>query len=184
MTKDKWCCGNIRGELFILSCNQWYKAFSVGLSKYYCKHVSYMSIFIIFSSWTDQCQDCGKRFPNATKLNRHIKRVHGPRLKCNFCWWSCQSHQRQIEHERAHHNREGFVPAETPTFSWSVSSVIVPVTSSTGSLTPQQPLMSIDANHYDFSVIVTNFGPKLRCYGQQSTCYGFPIIAGPEPFPI
>jgi hypothetical protein len=22
----------------------------------------------------------------------------------------------------------------------------------------------IDANHYDFSVIVTNFGPKLRCY--------------------
>jgi hypothetical protein len=44
----------------------------------------------------------------------------------------------------------------------------------------------IDANHYDFSVIVTNFGPKLRCYGQQSTCYGFPIIAiaGPEPFPI
>ena len=42
----------------------------------------------------------------------------------------------------------------------------------------------IDANHYDFSVIVTNFGPKLRCYGQQSTCYGFPIMAGPEPFPI
>ena len=42
----------------------------------------------------------------------------------------------------------------------------------------------IDANHYDFSVIVTNFGPKLRCYGQLSTCYGFPIIAGPEPFPI
>ena len=42
----------------------------------------------------------------------------------------------------------------------------------------------IDANHYDFSVIVTNFGPKLRCCGQQSTCYGFPIIAGPEPFPI
>ena len=42
----------------------------------------------------------------------------------------------------------------------------------------------IDANHYDFSVIVTNFGPKLRCYGQQSTCYGFPIIAGPKPFPI
>jgi len=42
----------------------------------------------------------------------------------------------------------------------------------------------IDANHYDFSVIVTNFGPKLRCYGQQSTCYGFPIIAGPESFPI
>ena len=42
----------------------------------------------------------------------------------------------------------------------------------------------IDANHYDFSVIVTNFGPKLRCYGQQSTCYRFPIIAGPKPFPI
>jgi hypothetical protein len=42
----------------------------------------------------------------------------------------------------------------------------------------------IDANHYDFSVIFTNFGPKLRCYGQQSTCYGFPIIAGPKPFPI
>ena len=42
----------------------------------------------------------------------------------------------------------------------------------------------IDANHYDFSVIVTNFGPKLRCYGQQSTCYGFPIIVVPEPFPI
>ena len=42
----------------------------------------------------------------------------------------------------------------------------------------------IDANHYDFSVIVANFGTKLRCYGQQSTCYGFPIIAGPEPFPI
>jgi hypothetical protein len=42
----------------------------------------------------------------------------------------------------------------------------------------------IDANHYDFSVIVTNFGSKLRCYGQQSTCYGFPIFAGPEPFPI
>ena len=42
----------------------------------------------------------------------------------------------------------------------------------------------IDANHYDFSVIVTNFGPKLRCYVQQSTCYGFPIIAGPKPFPI
>ena len=40
----------------------------------------------------------------------------------------------------------------------------------------------IHANHYNFSVIVTNFGPKLRCYGQQSTCYGFPIIAGPEPF--
>ena len=43
---------------------------------------------------------------------------------------------------------------------------------------------SIDANHYDFFVIVTNFGSKLRCYHQQSTCYGFPIIAGPEPFPI
>ena len=42
----------------------------------------------------------------------------------------------------------------------------------------------IDANHYDFSVIVTNFGTKLRCYGQQSTCYGFPIIAGRKPFPI
>jgi hypothetical protein len=42
----------------------------------------------------------------------------------------------------------------------------------------------IDDNHYDFSVIVTNFGSKLRCYGQQSTCYGFPIIAGPETFPI
>jgi hypothetical protein len=27
----------------------------------------------------------------------------------------------------------------------------------------------INANLYDFSVIVTNFGPKLRCYGQQST---------------
>ena len=24
-------------------------------------------------------------------------------------------------------------------------------------------ITSIDANHYDFSVIVTNFGPKLRC---------------------
>ena len=34
----------------------------------------------------------------------------------------------------------------------------------------------IDANHYDFSVIVTNFGPKLRCYGQQSTCYGFRLL--------
>jgi hypothetical protein len=45
-------------------------------------------------------------------------------------------------------------------------------------------MFSIDANHYDFSVIVTNFGPRLRCYGQQSTCYGFPIIAGPKPFPI
>ena len=43
---------------------------------------------------------------------------------------------------------------------------------------------NIDANHYDFSVIVTNFWPKLRCYGQQSAHYGFPIIAGPEPFPI
>ena len=42
----------------------------------------------------------------------------------------------------------------------------------------------IDANHYDFSVIVTNFGPKLRCYGQQTTCYGFPIIAVPEPLLI
>ena len=42
----------------------------------------------------------------------------------------------------------------------------------------------IDANHYDFSVIVANFGTKLRCYGQQSTCYGFPIIAGPKLFPI
>ena len=42
----------------------------------------------------------------------------------------------------------------------------------------------IDANHYDFSVIVMNFVPKLRCYGQQSTYYGFPIIAGSEPFPI
>ena len=107
-----------------------------------------MSIFIIFFSmdkvWIDQCQDCGKRFPNATTLNRHIKRVHGPCLKCNFCWWSCQSHQRQslVEHERTHHNREWFVPAETPAFSGSVSSVIVPVTSSTGSSTPQQPLMS------------------------------------------
>jgi hypothetical protein len=46
------------------------------------------------------------------------------------------------------------------------------------------PTWLIDAKHYDFSVNVTNFGPKLRCYGQQSTCYGFPIIAGPEPFPI
>ena len=46
------------------------------------------------------------------------------------------------------------------------------------------PDFNIDANHYDFSVIVMNFGPKLRFYGQQSTCYGFPIIAGPEPFPI
>ena len=45
-------------------------------------------------------------------------------------------------------------------------------------------IICIDANHYDFSVIVTNFGPKLRCYGQQSTCYGFPIIAGPKPFSI
>ena len=46
-------------------------------------------------------------------------------------------------------------------------------------------LIGIDANHYDFSVIVTNFGPKLRCYGQQSAFYGFPmIIAGPEPFLI
>jgi hypothetical protein len=44
--------------------------------------------------------------------------------------------------------------------------------------------MHIDANHYDFSVIFTNFGPKLRCYGQQSTCYGFSIIASPEPFTI
>jgi hypothetical protein len=34
----------------------------------------------------------------------------------------------------------------------------------------------IDANHYDFSVIVTNFGPKLRCYGQQSTCYDFRLF--------
>ena len=42
----------------------------------------------------------------------------------------------------------------------------------------------IDANHYDFSVISTNFGPKLRCYGQQSTCYGISIIASPEPFTI
>jgi hypothetical protein len=46
------------------------------------------------------------------------------------------------------------------------------------------PYTYIDANHYDFSIIVTNFGSKLRCYGQQSTCYGFLIIAGPEPFPI
>ena len=94
----------------------------------------YMYIFIIFFSmdkvWIDQCHDCGKRFANATKLNRHIKRVHGPRLKCNFCWWSSQS---LVEHERAHHNRVGFVPAETPAFSGSVSSVIVSVTSSTSS---------------------------------------------------
>jgi hypothetical protein len=42
----------------------------------------------------------------------------------------------------------------------------------------------IDAtNHYDFSVIVTNFGPKLRCYGQQSTCYGFPIYCRPGTVP-
>ena len=34
----------------------------------------------------------------------------------------------------------------------------------------------IDANHYDFFVIVTNFGPKLRSYGQQSTCYGFRLL--------
>ena len=99
-----------------------------------------MYIFIIFFSmdkvWIDQCHDCGKRFANATKLNRHIKRVHGPRLKCNFCWWSSQS---LVEHERAHHNRVGFVPAETPAFSGSVSSVIVSVTSSTSSSTPQQP---------------------------------------------
>ena len=46
------------------------------------------------------------------------------------------------------------------------------------------PAHFIDANHYDFSVIVKNFGPKLRCYGKQSTCYGFSIIAGPEPFSI
>ena len=43
--------------------------------------------------------------------------------------------------------------------------------------------ISIDANHYDFSVIFTNFGPRLWCYGQQSTCYGFPIIAGPGTVP-
>ena len=42
----------------------------------------------------------------------------------------------------------------------------------------------IDANHYDFSIIFTNFAPKLRCCGQQSTCYGFSIIASPEPFTI
>ena len=42
----------------------------------------------------------------------------------------------------------------------------------------------IDANLYDFYVIVTNFGPKLRCCGQHFTCYGFPIIAVPEPFSI
>jgi hypothetical protein len=31
---------------------------------------------------------------------------------------------------------------------------------------------------------LTNFGPKLRCYGQQSAYYGFPIIAGAERSPF
>jgi hypothetical protein len=34
----------------------------------------------------------------------------------------------------------------------------------------------IDANYYDFSVIFLNFGPKLLCFGQQSTCYGFRLL--------
>jgi hypothetical protein len=36
----------------------------------------------------------------------------------------------------------------------------------------------------ELNTIFTNFGPKLRCYDQQAAYYGFPIIAGPEPFPI
>ena len=112
--------------------------------------MSYESFVVVYSRmervWSDQCRECGKRFPNTTSLNRHVKRVHGPRLKCNFCWWSCQSHQRQrlVEHERAHHSMEGFVPAETPAFSGSLASVVVPVQPVTTTVysSPLLPLMS------------------------------------------
>ena len=95
-----------------------------------------MYVFLIFlflemdcPVWQEQCHDCGKRFPNLGALRRHIKRVHGPRLKCRFCWWSCQSHQkhRLDDHEREKHKHQRFTPCETPTLKASMSSVVMSV---------------------------------------------------------
>jgi len=79
--------------------------------------------------WDDQCEDCGKRFPSLTKLHRHRRVVHGPKIKCRYCWWSCNSNHtdRLRKHEHSAHHQEMFTPAETPTVHRSVSSVVVPM---------------------------------------------------------
>lgn len=78
--------------------------------------------------WTDQCDDCGRRYPSAAKLRKHTTRMHGERVHCQFqgCNWNCSSQDvyRLRKHELDSHSRRRFIPMVTPRPHQSMPSVV------------------------------------------------------------
>ena len=78
--------------------------------------------------WTDQCDDCGRRYPSAAKLRKHTTRMHGERVHCQFqgCNWNCSSQDvyRLRTHELESHSRRRFIPMATPRTHQSMPSVV------------------------------------------------------------
>ena len=78
--------------------------------------------------WTDQCDDCGRRYPSAAKLRKHTTRMHSERVHCQFqgCNWNCSSQDvyRLRKHELDRHSRRRFIPMVTPRPHQSMPSVV------------------------------------------------------------
>ncbi|VDI23687.1 Hypothetical predicted protein [Mytilus galloprovincialis] len=76
--------------------------------------------------WNHQCEDCGKRFPNTTKLNKHRRHNHGTKIQCRYCPWTCSADDkyRLRQHETSRHSYLQFYPGDTPRHTGSLKSSV------------------------------------------------------------
>ncbi|XP_063442388.1 uncharacterized protein LOC134722696 [Mytilus trossulus] len=76
--------------------------------------------------WNHQCEDCGKRFPTSTKLNKHRRHNHGTKIQCRYCPWTCSADDkyRLRQHETSRHTYHQFYPGDTPRHTGSVKSSV------------------------------------------------------------
>lgn len=76
--------------------------------------------------WNHQCEDCGKRFPNTTKLHKHRRHNHGTKIQCRYCTWTCSADDkyRLRQHETSRHSYHQFYPGDTPRHTGSLKSSV------------------------------------------------------------